>query len=83
MRNSKAHPVYDIEFFKYYGLLKARVSQLRNFYSIGRAGMHKYNNMDHSIISGFLAVRNYLRLPGSPYALRDINVDADYQEGFQ
>jgi protoporphyrinogen oxidase len=80
VRETEAYPVYSLGFKNHYDLLKARISQFVNFYSIGRAGMHKYNNQDHSIISGILAVRNYLKLPGFPFMLWDINIDAEYQE---
>ena len=80
IRETEAYPIYYLGFGDHYNLLKSRIDQFVNFYSIGRAGMHKYNNQDHSLISGVLAARNYLKLPGSPYALWDINVDAEYYE---
>ncbi|MDD5691526.1 MAG: NAD(P)-binding protein [Candidatus Omnitrophica bacterium] len=80
IRETEAYPVYYLGFYDHYNLLKSRVGQFINFYSIGRAGMYKYNNQDHSLISGILAARNYLKLPGSPYALWDINIDAQYHE---
>ena len=60
--------------------IKSRVSEFENFQTVGRAGMHKYNNQDHSLLSGILAGKNYLCAPGSPFALWDINIDAEYQE---
>jgi len=80
IRETEAYPIYYLGFGDHYNLLKSRIDQFVNFYSIGRAGMHKYNNQDHSLISGVLAARNYLKLPGSPYVLWDINVDAEYYE---
>jgi len=80
IRETEAYPIYYLGFQDHYNLVKSRVGQFVNFYSIGRAGMHKYNNQDHSLISGILAARNYLKLPGSPFKLWDINVDAEYQE---
>lgn len=83
VRETEAYPIYYLGFQDHYNLLKSRIDQFVNFYSIGRAGMHKYNNQDHSLISGVLAARNYLKLPGSPYVLWDINVDAEYHESAQ
>lgn len=80
IREDEAYPIYYQGIQEYLNLLKSRVDKFVNFFSIGRAGMHKYNNQDHSIISGILAVRNYLKLPGSPYVLWNINIDAEYQE---
>lgn len=83
IRETEAYPIYYLGFQDYYDLLKSRIGQFINFYSIGRAGMHKYNNQDHSLVSGILAARNYLKLPGSPFKLWDINVDAEYHENTQ
>lgn len=81
VRETEAYPIYYVGLEGHYDILKARIDQFVNLYSIGRAGMHKYNNQDHSLISGILAARNYLKLPGSPYILWDINIDAEYYEG--
>jgi protoporphyrinogen oxidase len=78
VRETETYPVYYLGFQEYYDLLKKRVDQFTNFYSIGRAGMHQHNNMDCSLKSGILAARNYLKLPGSPYILWDTNTDAQY-----
>jgi len=80
VREPEAYPMTYIGFQPHYDLLKSRIDEFTNLQPIGRAGMHKYNNQDHSIMSGILAARNYLRLPGSPYNLWDINVDAEYHE---
>jgi len=80
VRETEAYPVYYIGLQEHYNVLRLRIDQFANFYSIGRAGMHRYNNQDHSLMSGILAARNYLKLPGSPYVLWDINIDAEYLE---
>jgi hypothetical protein len=63
-----------------YEILKRRINEFQNLSAIGRGGMYKYNNQDHSAYSGILAARNYLKLPGSPYNLWNINIDAEYLE---
>jgi protoporphyrinogen oxidase len=83
VRETEAYPVDYLGFQDHYNLLKSRIDEFVNFNSIGRAGMHKYNNQDHSLINGVLAARNYLKLPGSPFKLWDINVDAEYHESAQ
>ncbi len=80
LRETEAYPVYFMGFQPHYDLLKNRANEFKNIMLMGRGGMYKYNNQDHSIISGILAARNYLRLPGSPYDLWEINVDAEYCE---
>jgi protoporphyrinogen oxidase len=83
VRETQAYPIYYLGFQDHLNILKSRTEQFVNFYSIGRAGLHKYNNQDHSLLSGILSARNYLKLPGSPFNLWDINADAQYQENAQ
>jgi hypothetical protein len=44
---------------------------------IGRNGMHRYNNQDHSMLTGILAARN---VGGSHFDLWNLNLDKDYLE---
>jgi len=83
VRETEAYPATYIGFQPHYHFLKSRIDEFDNLQAIGRAGMHKYNNQDHSIMSGILAARNYLRLPDSPYNLWDINIDAEYHESMR
>jgi len=80
VRETECYPTYFIGFQHPYCILQSRVDQFANLFSIGRGGMYKYNNQDHSIFSGILAARNYLKLPGSPFNLWNINIDAEYLE---
>jgi protoporphyrinogen oxidase len=83
VRETEAYPIYDLGFQEPLRLLKSRIGQFVNCYSIGRGGMHQYNNQDHSLMSGILAARNYLKFEDSPYLLWDINIDAEYHENTQ
>ncbi|MCP4694238.1 MAG: NAD(P)-binding protein [Desulfobacterales bacterium] len=80
VRETECYPTYYLGFQEHYDLLKSRLGRFTNLVQIGRGGLYKYNNQDHSIMSGLLAARNYLKLPGSPYNLWEINVDAEYHE---
>ena len=80
VRETESYPTYFIGYMEPYSKLKVVMDQYTNVYPIGRGGMYKYNNQDHSTISGILAVRNYLKLPGTPYNLWNINIDAEYHE---
>lgn len=80
VRETESYPVYYIGFQEPYNLLKSRLDHFTNLYPIGRGGMYKYNNQDHSTMSGILAARNYLKLSGTPFNLWDINIDAEYHE---
>src|SRR3712207_5944557 len=48
-----------------------------NLQLVGRNGMHRYNNQDHSMLTAVLAVRNIL---GESHDLWHVNADAAYQE---
>jgi hypothetical protein len=46
-------------------------------YLVGRNGMHKYNNQDHSMLTAMLSVKNIL---GANYDVWEVNVDSEYHE---
>ena len=83
VRETESYPTYYIGFQEPYDVLKKAIDAFSNLSPIGRGGMYKYNNQDHSTLSGILAARNYLKLPGTPYSLWDINIDAEYHESAQ
>jgi len=80
VRETESYPTYYIGFKEPYQVLIERFNDFGNLYPIGRGGMHKYNNQDHSFYSGLLAVKNYLKSSGSPFNLWNINIDAEYHE---
>jgi protoporphyrinogen oxidase len=77
-RVPKAYPVYDSEYAEYLKVVREFVDGLSNFQTIGRNGLHRYNNQDHSMITGTLAVRNMLF--GENNDLWNVNADAEYHE---
>ena len=81
VRETESYPTYYLGFEEPYEILKSHLNAFANLSPIGRGGMYKYNNQDHSAMSGILAARNYLKLPGSPYDVWSLNIEADYQEG--
>ncbi|MBI2351386.1 MAG: FAD-dependent oxidoreductase, partial [Deltaproteobacteria bacterium] len=50
-----------------------------NLQTIGRNGLHRYNNQDHSVLTGMLAVKNLL---GEGHDLWSVNTDRSYYEEF-
>ncbi len=78
VRMPKAYPMYDATY-------KANVQTLRdwlaenapNVYPVGRNGMHKYNNQDHSMLTAMLSVENIL---GAHNDVWSVNVEKDYHE---
>jgi len=77
-RVPKSYPVYDSDYRESLATLKTFVSSFDNFQTIGRNGLHRYNNQDHAMLTGMLAVRN-LAL-GEQNDLWSVNADQEYHE---
>jgi len=77
VRQLKAYPVYDLGYKAKLEIIKNYLSQFENLVTIGRNGMHKYNNMDHSMLTAIQAVENIF---GSKHDIWQVNVNADYHE---
>jgi hypothetical protein len=77
-RVQKAYPVYDSCYRDYLAVIRKLVDNLENFQTIGRNGLHRYNNQDHAMLTGMLAVRN-LGL-GEQQDLWSVNTDQEYHE---
>ncbi len=80
VKETECYPTYYLGFQPYYQAVCRDIERYANLTQMGRAGMFKYNNQDHSMASGLLAARNYVGAEGSPYDLWQINVDAEYHE---
>ncbi len=77
LRVPKAYPVYDSTYKEAVNTLREFFGTLTNLQLVGRNGMHKYNNQDHSMLTAMLAVKNIL---GADLNLWQVNTDQDYQE---
>jgi len=58
VRVPRAYPVYDENYGNAVQTIRAFVDEFANLQTIGRNGTHTYNNQDHSMVMGMLAVRN-------------------------
>jgi protoporphyrinogen oxidase len=76
-RQSNAYPVYDSEYQKQRRVIKGFLSTIENLQTIGRSGVHRYNNMDHSMRTGLLAARNVL---GAKHDVWEVNEEEAYLE---
>ena len=79
IRQLKAYPVYDGEYRGHLQVLEGFLKGIDNLQTIGRNGMHRYNNQDHSMLTGLLAARNIL---GEKHDLWDVNTERSYYEDF-
>jgi protoporphyrinogen oxidase len=77
IRQPKAYPVYDGAYRGHLEVLKDFLSRFDNLQTIGRNGMHRYNNQDHSMLCGLLAARNLL---GEHHDLWEVNTERSYYE---
>ena len=77
VRVEKAYPIYNDTYKR--GIQKVRefLKVIPNLQLVGRNGMHRYNNQDHSMMTAMLAVRNIM---GANYDLWQVNADAEYHE---
>ncbi len=79
VRAPKAYPVYFKDYAKYLNIIKGYVKGFNNLQLIGRYGMYKYNNMDHSILTGLYAAKNIIE-GNNKYNIWDANIDSEYNE---
>lgn len=77
VRMAKAYPIYDDIYRDSLLVIAEFLKTLPNLQLAGRNGMHRYNNQDHSMLTGILAARNIM---GAKYDLWSVNVDEDYVE---
>jgi len=78
IRVAKAYPVYDTAYGDHLGTIRRYVDSLENFQTIGRNGLHRYNNQDHAMMTGMLAVENLV--DGEQHDLWAVNTDEEYHE---
>jgi len=77
-RVPKAYPVYDSKYRDYLAVVREFVDSHENLQTIGRNGLHRYNNQDHAMLTGMLAVSNLVL--GERNDLWTVNVDQEYHE---
>ncbi len=77
VRVPKAYPIYDSTFHEKLEVVRSFLDPLNNFHTVGRNGMHKYNNQDHSMMAALLAVST---MQGGVEDVWDINTDLEYHE---
>ena len=79
VRVPKAYPMYDAGYRDNVGILRSWLSEhAANVWPVGRNGMHRYNNQDHSMYTAMLAVENIV--DGADHDIWAVNVEAEYHE---
>jgi protoporphyrinogen oxidase len=78
VRMPKAYPVYDDVYRDNVEVIRRWFAEnAPNIHPVGRNGMHKYNNQDHSMYTAMLTVEN---IHGAHHDIWSVNVDEEYHE---
>ena len=80
VRQPKAYPVYDHTYKENVEAIREALKPYSGIYLMGRNGMHKYNNQDHSMMTAMLAAKNIIA-GEELYDVWNVNEDAEYHEG--
>ena len=79
VRMPKAYPVYDESYQRNVEVLRTwLVANAPNVHPVGRNGMHRYNNQDHSMYTAMLTVENIV--DGTEHDIWSVNVEEEYHE---
>ena len=79
VRMPKAYPMYDAFYRDNVDVLRDWLAaNVANVHPVGRNGMHRYNNQDHSMYTAMLTVENIV--DGTTHDVWEVNVEAEYHE---
>lgn len=79
IRMPKTYPAY-FGTYNQFGVIREFVDRFENLFLIGRNGMHKYNNQDHSMLTAITAVENIISGNKSKENIWNINIEEAYHE---
>jgi len=79
IRMPKAYPGYYGTYGRFEEL-RGYLDAFPNLFLVGRNGMHRYNNQDHSMLSAKKAVEAILAGSADKRAIWDVNIDDAYHE---
>ncbi len=79
IRMPKTYPAYFGTYDRF-DELRSWIDRFENLYLVGRNGMHRYNNMDHSMLSAMTAVENILAERTEKSNIWSVNTEQEYHE---
>jgi protoporphyrinogen oxidase len=79
IRMEKTYPAY-FGAYNRFAEIREYVDQIQNLFLVGRNGMHRYNNQDHSMLTAMVAVDDILAGETSKAHLWEINTEQEYHE---
>jgi protoporphyrinogen oxidase len=77
VRVPKAYPIYDAAYRDHIQTIRSQIDSIPNLHTVGRNGMHKYNNQDHSMLTAMMTVEN---MQGAAHDIWAVNTDFEYHE---
>src|SRR6195952_507988 len=79
VRMPKAYPFYDAHYKDNVDIMRTWIAEnAPNLHPVGRNGMHRYNNQDHSMFTALITVQNMIE--GTTRDVWSVNVEEDYHE---
>ncbi|MEA2156399.1 MAG: hypothetical protein QOE11_2539 [Solirubrobacteraceae bacterium] len=78
VRVPKAYPMYDRDYAERVACIRGWLDGVENLQQVGRNGLHRYNNSDHSMLTALRAVDNLLT--GAGHDIWAVNADSVYHE---
>ncbi|MGH9941199.1 MAG: NAD(P)/FAD-dependent oxidoreductase [Pyrinomonadaceae bacterium] len=82
IRVPKTYPAY-FGAYNQFDVIREFVDGFENLFLIGRNGMHKYNNQDHSMLTAMTAVENIINGSASKENIWSVNTEQEYHESKQ
>jgi len=79
IRVKKTYPAY-FGTYNRFSEVKNFVDKIENLFLIGRNGMHRYNNQDHSMLTAMVAVENIFAGKITKENIWSVNVEQEYHE---
>jgi protoporphyrinogen oxidase len=77
VRMKKAYPVYDQHYHEALDTIRQFLETIPNLQTVGRNGLHRYNNQDHSMLTAVYAARNIV---GEQNDVWSVNTEMEYHE---
>ncbi len=77
VRMKKAYPVYDQSYNESLAIVRNYLETFSNLQTVGRNGLHRYNNQDHSMLTAIYAARN---ITGESNDVWAVNTEMEYHE---
>jgi len=79
LRMPKTYPVYHGEYERF-DIVRQYTDEIENLFLIGRNGMHRYNNQDHSMLTAMEAVENIMKGRKDKNNIWQVNAEKEYHE---